>query len=128
MTNYPYWSIKLDRGKWDWSGLYSDRKWLCDFPTLTFGQWNILYDKKDAAERSFVNAVVRQLHKCMVQQWKGSMDWIGHDACRWATEGGPRRMIGGGWRPPDDYVFPADNPYYAGTEDISRDDERDPDA
>ncbi len=85
------------------------RKWAFDPPYLTPGQvQGAFWRENDEEQRMFLVAVWRLITK--ISMCIGSR-WCGYDAMREAL-GRPRGMLDGCIRPPEDWVFPQDNPYY----------------
>lgn len=123
---WPEISLSVSFGKWEWMINRRDPRQKFSLPLIAHSQLSMYYDRADAEHKRLINTVWKHFAQCMIIEGKGAMFWVGHDACRWILEGGPRRTANGVWRPPPDYVFPADNPYYAGTENILRGDEHEP--
>ena len=97
----------FDRSQWTW--MMGDHKWAFDSPTIDPGSIHGAYRREGGEdERVFLNTVWRLLGKITVNL--GSF-WAGYSALRWAAKK-PRRMISGCARPPEDWSFPEDCPYY----------------
>jgi hypothetical protein len=126
-ARWPRKIIHISLGRWRWLDGYDDPRRDFDLPFADYGIISIGINAKNSDDLKFVKTVYRALGHCMVRGRKGSMMWYGHDMCLWAQEGGPRRVVDSSrWRPPADYVFPADSPYYRGTESIPRGDDIEP--
>ena len=95
------------RSKWLWPGII--RKFAFDPPTLESGHVEgAFYRENDEEQRLFLVAVWRLITK--ISMCIGDR-WCGYDAMREALSR-PRGMLDGCIRPPEDWVFPEDNPYY----------------
>lgn len=103
----PQRHFRIYRSSWTWSTY--DRKWAFDDPTLEDGSISGSYYRETGNDvRLFLNTVWRLLTKITVNV--GS-SWCGFSALNWAAQK-PRRMLRGAIRPPEDWSFPEDCPYY----------------
>jgi hypothetical protein len=110
-------SVEFFRSVWDWT-LIRGAKWAWDPPILTGGRINASYRKDDPFDQDFVTTVLRRVLPSAARRFR-SVNYVGHDALRWASEA-PRRMIDGNLRPPQGWSFhkirPAKRKYYEGLE------------
>ena len=111
----PECRIQFDRSTWE-TPKFPEKKWAFDWPILGWGDFAVSYPRDDEVNKKFAHQVFRSVNKILHKKM------FGFDACRYCLEGGPRRALGGGQRPDEDWVFPLSS-YY----DDSKWDDRLPD-
>lgn len=104
--------------------MHEDRKWAFDGPILSGGLIYCSYFDMPDWQKTWLLQVRRALQMVSIKTKGWPARFLGFDACRWRLEGGPRRSILGTEHDvPADWIFPTNNPFYAGLDDIPRGDE-----
>jgi len=130
LTNPPrsrYFSLSGSR----WSPSPTESKWAYDGPTLDWGWLDVLWHvDREKEDKAFMRKVWRVLPQVAINRFKyeyphlgidygdsrpSTQEWLGHDAVRWCSRG-RTRMLAGCRRPPSDWTFPEDSPWYEGLE------------
>lgn len=102
----PRRTFTLTRSHWLWA--LCDGQWGTEHPTLEPSSLSGAYPPGDDDVRLFLNSVWRLSEKITVR-----VDgvWCGFHALRWASEN-PERTLNRSSRPPQEWLFPEDCPYY----------------
>jgi hypothetical protein len=77
----------------------------------------------EPAQKQTIAKAMRLIRKNLVKVPYSYMHWVGLDLAQWCLAGGPRRMIDGNSRPPEDWTFPKNNRFYDGLDSVPRGDE-----